>query len=108
MAWEWSHSAEGLDYARNYLAENMLQPELVVIAAEWATYEHSQADEDAPEFDQEFYDGRLKFYDKLPVDVLAEAIWEKMEQLRTCDNGGAKLWACPYGCAGHKIPVGEE
>ena len=100
MTWEWSHSAEAYDFARDYLSERVPQSELAVIAAEWDVFERSEADEDAPAFDQ-------KFYADQPSSVLAEKIWGKMEVLRSATNGGHSFWGCPYGCSSHLIPAGD-
>jgi len=108
MTWEWSHSIEGLEFAREYLETKVGIEILSEIAAEWDTHARSEADEDAPEFDQEFFKERSRFHLALPSDIVAAYIWERMEVLRSCDNGGHKLWACPYGCRSHKVPVGED
>jgi hypothetical protein len=39
-------------------------------------------------------------------DLLVDAIWEDMEEWRTCDNGGFNAWACPSGC--HTVSFDSE
>jgi hypothetical protein len=61
-----------------------------------------------PAFDQEFYKERLAFYAGHAIETLTEKIWARMEEQRTCTNGGFKLWGCPYGCARHLVPVDDD
>jgi hypothetical protein len=107
MAWEWSHSAEAYDFARDFLGEKMAREELVIMAAEWDTFDRGKV-EGAPAFDQEFYKERLAFYAGHAIETLTEKIWARMEEQRTCTNGGFKLWGCPYGCARHLVPVDDD
>jgi hypothetical protein len=101
MAMEWSHTVEALDHAREELY-NIDRNDLIVIAAEWDTHEHS--DKAGVAFDQAYYEGRVKLYGGHAVSTLAEMIWERMEQLRSATNDGSEFWACPYGC--HLVSVG--
>jgi len=81
--WEWSHTAEALAAARQNV--------------------HALEKETLLEILEEWHDGELPnhFYD-LPTDVLANAVWEKMENQRTCSNGGHEAYCCPSGC--HTVP----
>ncbi len=110
MLWEWSHSPEAYDYARAFLRSQVSIEDLAVIAAEWDTHAHCEADEDAPAFDQEFYHARLAHYTDAvySADVLAELIWDKMSELRSATVGGHAFWGCPYGCDCHLIPAGGD
>ena len=40
---------------------------------------------------------------KLPQDLLAQKVVERMEELRTCDFCGHAAWCCPDGC--HTVPL---
>lgn len=91
MAWEWSHTEEGLDRAYKNLS-GLSKKELLVILREWQHHDDEEAGKDNPAF-------RLKFNGgKLPKDVLIDAVWERMESLRTCTNGGHEAYCCPDGC----------
>jgi hypothetical protein len=90
MAWEWSHTAIAYkDAEKNF--KDLPHEELAVIAAEWVAHDH------APNFIQEVYDKALDdFLECRNYDT--EKLWRKIENLRTCDNGGFEAWVCPYGC----------
>lgn len=93
MAWEWSHSNEGIGNARTNL-ENTPKEELETIYAEW---EASSKPNDSDEW-IEAHDRGERIATRLTSDVLVDVIWEHAEEQRTCDNGGFKAWVCPYGC----------
>ena len=38
-------------------------------------------------------------------DELADYVWEKAKRSATCEKGGWEVWACPFGCVGHRLPV---
>ena len=108
MAWEWSHSQEAYDFAREFLQEKIAFTALVEIAAEWDVHAHCEVNDDAPAFDHELFNARVAEYKGYSQEDLAGLVWGKMEQLRTATNGGHALWGCPYGCKCHWIPVGED
>lgn len=112
MAWEWSHTAEAYEKAYENLQEIPVD-DLRVIWAEWESFRGDEAEgedegEDGEGFDSEAYEEALDTAENLPADVLAEDIWRRMEELRTCENGGEYLWACPYGCGCHLVSVDRE
>jgi hypothetical protein len=82
---------------------------LVEIYAEWRVYEHlkSQDPDDidpAGGWDDPVYQAALKEAKQLPADALADDVWERASELRTCTNGGHEAWICPYGCLSHMVP----
>lgn len=91
MAWEWSMTAEAEGIAYEKLARKS-KHELLVILREWRYHEMAEAGHDNPVFRLE-YNGR-----KVPKDALVDAVWDKMSEARTADNGGGSVWACPEGC----------
>lgn len=97
MAWEWSHTPEAYANARRNLGR--LDDDLRVIWAEWEAY-------DGNDFDDSVYPDALARAEDIPHDVLADRIWEQMEEQATCDNGGWRAWACPFGC--HTVSFDEE
>jgi hypothetical protein len=90
MAWEWSHTAEA--YANAQARVQLLtKAELLTILREW-TYD-----------DRERAGRRASFrlppgLRRLHRDTLADLVWERMEQHRTCTNGGHRAYCCPDGC----------
>ena len=128
MAWSWSHTAEAYEHARERLFK-MSKTRLAVIWAEWKTHQKAQADkleeaqkearenewtEPGPDdvtectyFDQDCYETSLKeakaIIERVGKDALAEDIWTWACVYATCDNGGHRLWMCPYGCQVHSV-----
>jgi len=94
MAWEWSHTAEAYYDARRNL-ENESREFLDVCLAEWQASREGRFQR---EFRANRYDRTLAWVQKQPADVVADMIWEKAEEQRTCDNGGWNAWMCPFGC----------
>jgi hypothetical protein len=83
MAWEWSHTEEAYDYAREQLGKRP-RKELMEIGKEWKSKLHI----------------RLALT-PMSDDCLADWIWEQASGYgagRTCSNGGGELWMCPEGC----------
>ena len=101
MAWSWSHTAEAYDNARANLAD-LSRDELLEILGEWQYWEQEQALQNAenPTFELPEY------WQHHPTDILVDAIWERAEDLATCDNGGTYLWVCPDGC--HTVSVDRD
>lgn len=94
MAWEWSHTDEAYRDAQENV-QHLSKKTLLVILREWS-YEDMEKSGKNPSF-------RLhKGVRKLPKDVLADAVWERMEELRACTNGGWEAYCCPDGC--HTVP----
>lgn len=105
MAWQWSHSAEAYENARQNL-ESMERETLEVIFAEWKATQGKCGiiGPYSEDFSERNYNLALKLAETLPGDVLIDFIWEKAVELATCENGGADAWMCPYGCGSHFVP----
>jgi hypothetical protein len=101
MSWEWSHTSDALEIARQNVHNRGLKT-LRVIWSEWQAYTGDGSSCSTSEFDAEKYKAAMKQSKGIPKDALADAIWERMEQFRTCTNGGHEAWACPFGC--HTVP----
>ena len=100
MAWAWSHSADAYaDCCEN--VHNKPRDWLEVVFAEWHACKDPNMDSN--EFNQRKYNAALKRAKKLPNDILADYIWERMEEYATCTNGGHKAYACPSGCGCHLV-----
>jgi len=101
MAWEWSHSQEAYDNARENLYNQSLQ---------WLKICLAEIEAEQPinsgEFDERVYKiymDSMKDITKDSRESLIESIWDVMStEIRTCDNGGFNAWCCPYGC--HTVP----
>jgi len=102
MAWEWSYSQEGLENIRENI-EKMEVEDLVICLAEFKAY-----NEDCPgNFDGDRYDVAIENMDTFIKDhkgltyvkeLFARELYDKSEELRTCNNGGYAVWVCPFGC----------
>lgn len=116
MAWEWSHAPEAYANGLEVLSRFPLK-ELQVILAEWNSTEFRNPDTmEGPDLDLTVYEDELAKvkeadhkrhmagYSRKERKIhMAEEIWEKASELRTCTNGGHKAWACPYGCGCHLV-----
>jgi thymidylate synthase len=100
MAWEWSHTNEAYETARMNL-NKLKRGELNTIFSEWKAYFYRER---TTQDEASYHCHWRKHTRNLPTDILADQIWDWMEELRTCDNGGFFLWACPYGC--HTVSCG--
>lgn len=103
MAWEWSHTAEGIDGARANL-EALPVECLRTIYAEWEAWTGDSSS--TSDFEEERYQVAMMEAGTMTADALAASIWSRMEVLRTCDQGGFDAWACPFGC--HTVPFELE
>lgn len=108
MAWSWSHAGEAYAAAEENLMARADR------AAKGDEYEQKWLLDCICEWDIEDYrpshiDRWMKRYDRLMIkwrreakrlgwQFIAERIWEKAEELATCDNGGWNAWCCPDGC----------
>lgn len=101
MAWSWSHTNEAYQYAREQVAAQE-RDWLETVYAEWKA---SHGDDN---LNEEAYKEHLEKAKQLPDDILADFIWEKMEEQATCTNGGWEAWCCPFGCGCHMVPFSEE
>jgi hypothetical protein len=97
MAWEWSHTEEGLTNALENV-RCLSKKNLLTILREWSY--HDREKEGKP--------GSFRLpghISKLPKDVLADSVWERMSELRLCSNGGHEAYCCPDGC--HTVTFDE-
>ena len=105
MAWSWSHTVQAYaDVAEN--VHNKDREWLEVVFAEWHACKNPQ--EDSDQFSQYKYNVALKRAKKLPEDMLADYICERMEEYATCTNGGHYAYACPSGCGCHLVSFSHE
>lgn len=104
MAWSWNHTQ--CAYACVQLnVEDKSKEWLDVVYAEWQAAENDEHENlDINNFNKDKYKKALVEADKLPDDVLADYIWERMSEAAICENGGHNAWACPSGCGPHLIP----
>lgn len=117
MAWSWSHTPEAYHAARVQL-DRLKKGQLNAIYSEW---KYAQRKKEIERLEQEASDRGEELdipFDaivqkelfrtselealKIPHDILADQIWDWMEEQSTCDNGGFNAWCCPYGC--HTVP----
>jgi hypothetical protein len=103
MAWEWSHTAEA--YSNAYDQVHALpKRELLTILREWAYKDR----EDNGTLRRRAGAKRIAGF-RLPAglrrltqDTLADLVWSRAEEHRTCTNGGWAAYVCPDGC--HTVP----
>ena len=100
MTWEWSHTPEAYDAARENL-HRLDHETLAVIFAEWKASVPCKYGEH--EFRPERYPLALLGARKRPSDCLADAIWDLMSEQRSCTNGGREAHCCPFGCGCHMV-----
>ena len=91
MAWEWSHTIEAYVNAKHNL-EDLDDETLHTVAVEWFAHGMNSNPDD------HVFCCAEKSLAKVPNLDLAYFIWEKTEELATCDNGGFNAWICPFGC----------
>ena len=108
MSWEWSHTNEAYENARDNL-EKLSSNTLAVIMAEWEAFEPNEHfSSSSSQLNTQKYEERLKYYrmqlrSGLDKQALANSIWDRAEKLRTCTNGGYMAWMCPFGCSCHMV-----
>lgn len=108
MAWSWSHTNEAYAYARTELLD-LSRETLLEILAEWRMHD-KHPENDAAWPDQ--WPKALAFVNQLHGEEshadLAEQVWDRANEQRTCDNGGWNAWMCPYGCWPHCVDFGPD
>lgn len=114
MAWEWSHTNEAYANACEQV-HALPRAELLTILREWAYADRETSGRlRFPQGKQVWTDRRGKTrvrgfrlpagLRKLATDILADLVWERAEEYRTCTNGGGQAYVCPDGC--HTVPFG--
>lgn len=95
MSWKWIHAPEAYANAM----QNLLNKDKDWLNQCWAEIRSSVKEELGDyHFDDSKYEGKYVIAKNRSAEALAEDILAFMEQLRTCNNGGFKAWACPFGC----------
>jgi hypothetical protein len=106
MAWSWSHSQEAYCDARDNVGRKSREWLEVCYAEWWAAGSNDCGYVDGTAFDEGIYNVVLIEAKTLPDDVLADHIWDQMQEQATCDNGGWNAWCCPSGC--HTVSFSPE
>lgn len=103
MAWGWSHTAEAYQNAREQV-DTLPRRELLTILREWAYQDRQDRGTLRTRHGAKRIAGfRLPAgIRRLPIDVLADLVWDRAEQHRTCPDGGWQAYVCPDGC--HTVP----
>lgn len=102
MSWEWSHTDEAYQNAREQLNQ-VSDDDLRIIFGEWWAHAHREDRDTVGKPGLSLYQEGRNLAQNLEPFALAAFIWKRMSKLRTCDNGGHRAWACPYGCEPHKV-----
>ena len=85
MAWEWSHTQEAYDEAREILGT-------------WDRHDliYAIIEDETEDFEgnglEDFRLKRVMELTELPTDILADHAWSIAETNRTCSNGGHELY----------------
>jgi hypothetical protein len=98
MAWEWSHTAEGVANALKNIAHQS-DEWLKVVYGEWTAWIPNW---DMEDFSAKNYNLGYRLAEKKILDgdrdLVIEDIQTMMERQALSDRGGFHAWACPYGC----------
>lgn len=109
MAWEWSHTDGAYADARANV-ERLPRADLLTILREWSYYDREQrSNRDSRYRFPRTIRGQFRLptgVRQLSRDTLADLVWERMEEYRTCTNGGWEAYCCPDGC--HIVPFATE
>lgn len=105
MAWSWSHTAEAYGNAEANCAELPAET-LREIEAEWRAYRPEASE--LENFHLGTFQDAMADLANVPADALAQSVWERASDERTCDNGGWNAWLCPFGCDPHKVSFDRE
>lgn len=106
MAWEWSHTNEAYAAAEQN-TRALPRRTLLIILREWA-YQDRETAGGSPHQGSIGPSGRVRGFRlpaglrRLPTDVLADLVWQRAEEYRTCSNRGFDAYLCPDGC--HTVP----
>lgn len=122
MTWEWSHTQEAYDYARENLELLDLDTRIEILAEIRAAQEVTQTT-GTPIYDVDSSVGLsdlIGVYERsirdsmsedrvdgspprMTEEMLNDAIWEFAEEIRRCTNGGWEAHLCPFGCGSHMV-----
>jgi hypothetical protein len=112
MSWEWSHTEAAYSNARAQ-TEALPRATLLEVLREWAYQDREAAGRIRRAFTPGGRPAGFKLpagLRQLPREVLADLVWRRAEEHRTCTNGGHAAYLCPEGC--HTVPFdpveGEE
>ena len=99
MAWEWSHTDQAYAAAESNIRD-LSRAELLTILREWAHRDRVDGDILRVRLGAKRPGGfRLPVgMRQLATDALADIVWERASELRTCTSGGHDAYVCPYGC----------
>lgn len=93
--WSWSYSTDGHQAIYNAIQEYPHE-DLAIALAEF----DASSPDDTDAFNEPLYWERKANYDKLPSDILADAVWERASELAECSDGGWYAYICPFQCHG--------
>lgn len=84
MSWEISHTTEAWENVRSRLSLKKWKPDLAKAL---------NSDDEAKHEEDETHEIKsVRFYSLLPQDVLVDAVMDRIEEHRTCDNGGFEFY----------------
>ena len=101
MAWEWSHSVEAYQAVEQNI-RSQSREWLITVYAEWQALDGSDQPDGAG-FNEVTFRVMILYGATLNNEALADYIWERTEQHRTCENGGYLAHCCPFGCLCHMV-----
>lgn len=121
MAWDWSHTSEGVTVCWNNLGRMPIS-RLMEMHAEWLActppwHEHNVVHHlDVTKHDTLYehfafiHDCAASHSDHLTQfrQYLTDQIWDCMQQFRLCTNGGWKAYGCPFGCPPHLVSFSSD
>jgi len=103
MAWDWSFGPDTVEAIRESIKRQLTSKDSCEVLAEYAA--HSAVD--GP--DWSIYD---RVYDEYRNDPHSshenrcEIIFQLASEVtRTAENGGFRVWGCPFGCEAHLITI---
>jgi hypothetical protein len=100
MAWEWSHSVEAYQAVETNI-RNQPRDWLETVYAEWCARDGNNLDDDR-------YRESLMVANEMTDGELADFVWRRADEYRTCENGGWLAHCCPFGCLCHMVSFDAE
>jgi hypothetical protein len=84
MSWQWSHTQEAYDNVRENIFN--LNRKTILICLREFRYKETGS------FRLDYNERRMS------KESLAELLWDKVQELKLCSNGGHRAYICPDGC----------